>query len=258
MDMDMGTMTGMSTMTGMTMTASSTASSALSSSTSSMDMGGMDMGGMDMGGMDMGMGGCQVSMLWNWNTIDACFLSKSWHITSRGMFAGSCIGVICLVLALEFLRRLGREYDAFIVHRARLRRQYLSTPSPKIIPTTTSSPDSEEENPNPASCCANDNGDKGATAAPVAKPTPTPLPATATVTDDTPFRPSIIEQFIRALLHMLQFAVAYFVMLLAMYFNGYIIICIFIGAFLGSFIFSWEPINLGKENDALAVTKCCG
>ena len=49
----------------------------------------------------------------------------------------------------------------------------------------------------------------------------------------------------RALLHMLQFAVAYFIMLLAMYFNGYIIICIFIGAFLGALIFSWE--GLGGE-----------
>ena len=27
------------------------------------------------------------------------------------MFAGSCIGVICLVLSLEFLRRVAREYD---------------------------------------------------------------------------------------------------------------------------------------------------
>lgn len=44
---------------------------------------------------------------------------------------------------------------------------------------------------------------------------------------------------------MLQFAVAYFVMLLAMYYNGYLIICIFIGAFLGYFIFSWESISLG-------------
>lgn len=28
-----------------------------------------------------------------------------------------------------------------------------------------------------------------------------------------------------------------------MYYNGYIIICIFIGAFLGSFIFSWEHVT---------------
>jgi len=28
-----------------------------------------------------------------------------------------------------------------------------------------------------------------------------------------------------------------------MYYNGYIIICIFIGAYLGSFVFQWEPIG---------------
>ena len=28
-----------------------------------------------------------------------------------------------------------------------------------------------------------------------------------------------------------------------MYYNGYIIICIFIGAFLGSFVFHWEMIG---------------
>lgn len=52
----------------MSSTATATASSAMSSSTG-MDMGGMDMGGMDM---DMGTGSCKVSMLWNWDTIDAC------------------------------------------------------------------------------------------------------------------------------------------------------------------------------------------
>lgn len=30
---------------------------------------------------------------------------------------------------------------------------------------------------------------------------------------------------------------------LAMYYNGYIIICIFIGAFLGAFIFQWEKLG---------------
>jgi copper transporter 1 len=54
-------------------------------------------------------------MLWNWYTIDACFLSSSWKITSNGMFAGSCIGVILLVMFLEFLRRLGKEYDRYIL-----------------------------------------------------------------------------------------------------------------------------------------------
>ncbi|KAL4941178.1 hypothetical protein BDV06DRAFT_195116 [Aspergillus oleicola] len=209
----------------------------------------MDMD-MDMGGMDMGSGSsdsgasCVISMLWNWNTIDSCFLARSWHIRSRGMFAGSCIGVICLVIVLEFLRRIAREYDAFIIHRAQMRAQYL-TPA---AATSASGPSSDRES----------EGGNG-TATP--QKDAAAATASAATSSSQPFRvrPSLIEQVVRALLHMLQFAVAYFVMLLAMYFNGYIIICIFIGAFLGSFIFSWEYIGGGvKENDATAVTKCCG
>jgi copper transporter 1 len=59
------------------------------------------------------------------------------------------------------------------------------------------------------------------------------------------FRPNVIQQAVRATLHMAQFAVAYIVMLLAMYYNGYIIICIFIGAWLGAFVFSWESVGFG-------------
>ncbi|KAL2857122.1 Ctr copper transporter [Aspergillus pseudoustus] len=177
-------------------------------------------------------------MLWNWNTIDSCFLSSQWHIRSRGMFAGSCIGVILLVIALEFLRRVAREYDAFLVHRAQKKAQAQA----QFHEPTIAGPESAS------------SADHG-------KTTPTPvatgLPAAAV--GGVRVRPNLVEQFIRAFLHMLQFAVAYFVMLLAMYFNGYIIICIFIGAFLGSFIFSWEVLGAGaKENDATAVTKCCG
>ena len=62
--------------------------------------------------------------------------------------------------------------------------------------------------------------------------------------DSRQFRPSIFQQIIRASLHMVQFGVAYFVMLLAMYYNGYLIISILIGAFLGAFVFSWETLNL--------------
>ncbi|KAJ5645844.1 hypothetical protein N7490_002216 [Penicillium lividum] len=156
-------------------------------------------------------------MLWNWNTVDSCFIAESWHITSKGMFAGSCIGVIFLVICLEFLRRLGKEYDRF------LSRQH------ELAVAHTGSESSVE-----AFCPKN---------APLI------------------FTPSVLQQSIRALLHMAQFAVAYIVMLLAMYFNGYIIICIFIGAYIGSFIFSWESISL-RDNKQTSVgsetTVCCG
>lgn len=199
------------------------------------------------------------------------------------MFAGSCIGVICLVLCLEFLRRVGREYDAFILRRARLRKMYMSDSSSgtsaqaktnnRNYQTVASGEESSSKTTDCDRCCKvppyPSVQDDLITPAPDASSDGKPSnqsQVTAAATDtaaslaqgiarrqDTDsvvlesYRPSPVEQVIRALLHMLQFAVAYFIMLLAMYFNGYIIICIFIGAFLGSLIFSWEPVSLNKE-----------
>lgn len=109
------------------------------------------------------------------------------------MMAGSCIGVILLVMSLELLRRGSKEYDAYIV------RQHLAA------------------NPPSASRASSDgNSDSKA---PTASAAPVPPSKRS-------FKPNLVQQLVRATLHMLQFAVAYFVMLLAMYFNGYIIISI--------------------------------
>jgi solute carrier family 31 (copper transporter), member 1 len=131
------------------------------------------------------------------------------------MFAGSCIGVILLVMSLEFLRRASKEYDRYIIKQAQLKQEGHGQ---GIINT----PD--------------DNGSGKS-----------PVRGTATANRGSArnFKPNVFQQVIRALFHMVQFAVAYFIMLLAMYYNGYIIICIIIGAFLGSFVFSWGPISLG-------------
>ncbi|KAJ5289921.1 Histone deacetylase RPD3 [Penicillium atrosanguineum] len=238
----------------------------------------------DMPGMPAGMDlSCKISMLWNWDTIDTCFLAKSWHVRSHGAFAGSCIGVICLVLVLELLRRLGREYDALILRRARLNRMYMpgsSATSDQVkvnkrsYRSISTDDDASKTSSSDAICKTHLQNDR-ITAAPVSSlsldrdsaSTPIsdrPLAEDPGITESyrpcvmEPYRPSAVEQVVRAFMHMLQFAVAYFIMLLAMYFNGYIIICIFIGAFLGSLIFSWEPVSLNKENDATTVTKCCG
>ncbi|KAH6671452.1 high affinity copper transporter [Halenospora varia] len=206
--MNMGT----STMAGMaTGTATGTAASATTS----------------MASMSMG-GSCKISMLWNWYTIDACFIARSWHITSKGMFAGSCIGVILLVMSLEFLRRSAKEYDRYII------RQYQRAQSLQTTPLIT---------PNKTSSNSSDNGAPACESGGSAKVM-------------VPFRPNVFQQMIRATFHMVQFTVAYFVMLLAMYYNGYIIICIIIGAWLGAFAFSWETINMsGPQEEA---TMCCG
>ncbi|OAL01405.1 Ctr-domain-containing protein [Phaeosphaeriaceae sp. SRC1lsM3a] len=218
---------------GMMMSSASKAMSGMAPTGTGMSMptssaaGGM--GG--MGGMSMG-GGCKISMLWNWNTVDACFIAKSWRIRSQGAFAGSCIGVILLVIALEFLRRAGKEYDRYIVA------QHIKTLA--------------SAGPSSSSASSADGGATKNTT------TATALPIAAAAPR---FRPSILQQAVRALLHMLQFAVAYFVMLLAMYYNGYIIICIFIGAYIGYFIFGYESFSVaqgGRDRMEPNATVCCG
>nr|OQO24871.1 hypothetical protein B0A51_06880 [Rachicladosporium sp. CCFEE 5018] len=178
---------------------------------------------MDMGDM---MGGCKISMTWNWYTIDACFIADTWRITSSGMFAGSCIGVILLVIVLEGLRRESREYDALLVRK----RKTTVAAGPVARSGSESGADPEK---------------RGAVAQTSTAPT-----------GGKSFKPTLGEQLVRATLHMLQFAVAYFVMLLAMYFNGYIIICILIGAFIGAFAFSWQSMIMPGEDRE--ITFCCG
>lgn len=178
-------------------------------------------------------------MLWNWNTVDSCFISESWHITSKAMFAGSCIGVVLLVILLEFLRRAGKEYDRYIVAQH--------------VHSLTSS--TNADNHTVPSSSSSDNGAKTGVSTSVL------VSAGAAAARGHKFRPSILQQAIRALLHMMQFAVAYFVMLLAMYYNGYFIICIFIGAYLGYFVFGWESFGVEREGqDRMQenATVCCG
>ncbi|KAF7551774.1 hypothetical protein G7046_g7623 [Stylonectria norvegica] len=185
---------------------------------------------MDMGGMDA----CQISMLWNWNTIDACFISSSWRITSRGMFAGSCIGVVLLVMCLELLRRSVKEWDRYLVRQHLAKHEAAKDSSGAAVSNSSDSAAKEGGGVSAVACA------------------PSSVP---------PFRPNVWQQAIRALLHVMQFAVAYFVMLLAMYYNGYIIICILIGAYLGAFIFQWETLTtsgLGSTSAAREATVCCG
>ena len=143
------------------------------------------------------------------------FISSSWHIRSNGMFAGSCIGVLLLVVALEALRRASLEYDAYIA-RSHQQKAASSPPSTARL----------EEASDP-----NNKASSTQSTTPLLQP-------------QTSFTPNVFQQLVRAFLHMAQFAVAYIVMLLAMYYNGYMIICIFLGAFVGAFVFSWHSMAL--------------
>jgi hypothetical protein len=92
--------------------------------------------------------------------------------------AGSCIGVILLVMSLEALRRASREYDAYIG-----RQHAAAHPAPTArVPSDT------------------DSDHKGAN-----------VQATPCAPAPKRVMPTLLQQMVRSVLHMAQFAVAYIV-----------------------------------------------
>ncbi|KAI0159965.1 Ctr-domain-containing protein [Hypoxylon sp. FL1284] len=188
---------------------------------------------MDHGSMGDGNAACTHAMSWNWNTIGTCFLAESWMIESEGSFAASCIGVFVLVICLEVLRRLGKEYDAFVLRQ--FQRHVAAQQARR----------------------ASGGGGSGGGGS--------SWPGPHTVT----FRATPLQQLVRAAIHAAAFGVAYILMLIAMSFNGYIIISIILGAGVGKFLADWmtakvviggadQPAQGKVATDLEEASVCCG
>ena len=149
------------------------------------------------------------------------------------MFAASCIGVIALVLVLEFLRRLQREYDWLIQRRAI---KGVAARTSEQIDSKDNDSTLHTEDP-PHSALPLLGGECWERSFPLMKRR-----------SGHKNIPTTSQQAVRAGIYMLQFATAYILMLFAMYYNGYILVCIFIGAFVGFFIFSWDTLSAGDAN----------
>ena len=122
-------------------------------------------------------------------------------------------------MLLEFIRRVQREWDAYVLGR---QSWHLSSPTVRQASSSSSGSDDEGgKTPNARTSAVKIEGESGEGKERVGGAL-------------------LFAQTIRAFIYTCQFAVAYIVMLLAMYYNGYIIICIFIGAFLGHFTFGWD------------------
>ncbi|QRV85625.1 copper transport protein CTR2 [Ceratobasidium sp. AG-Ba] len=55
-----------------------------------------------------------MSMLWNWEIKDSCFISEQWHITNEVGFAFSIIGIFLITFLIEGVRRAARNYDRML------------------------------------------------------------------------------------------------------------------------------------------------
>lgn len=141
-------------------------------------------------------------------------------------------------MSLELLRRASREYDRYVLaervrYMRRLGRSSSASNNGLVEEVAERTASTDHQADGKTGLIARDSGFKTTTTAGEGK-------------GMVMIRPTLLQQLIRAGLHMVTFAVAYFIMLLAMYFNGYFIICILIGAFIGAFFFSWESVGAGR------------
>ncbi|PWN94965.1 Ctr copper transporter [Tilletiopsis washingtonensis] len=211
--------------------------------------------GMDMDGDAMA---CSMHMLGNWQTIGACFLTSSWRISTEAQFAGTCIGVFLLVVLVESVRRWGREWDRYILASALARRR---------DEQRVGNMDTRDERRQSAGK-TEDGGSLEAAAVPELNAAPAGAGALArlesvfyglprrsagarTLRRSGPrrFRPTVLQQTVRSLVYATQFAGAYIVMLLAMSFNGYLLIAIVLGGLFGHFFATWDTLAVPLDED---------
>ncbi|KUJ23199.1 Ctr-domain-containing protein [Mollisia scopiformis] len=210
MDMDMVTAVATSSTSMVMSMATSTAAASAATTAMAMSMGGST--------------GCKLSMLLNWNTIDACFLFSAFHIRSSFNFFLACLGSFLLVISLELLRRFQREFDRHLQARKSVRQE-----KEYVLPE-----EMEEK-----------LLDKGGEGGDLRKERKERLVVV------------MLEQILRGLIHMVQFSVSYCIMLLFMYSNGYIITSIIFGALVGFALFTRDTLHSPTDDIDDREKACC-
>lgn len=236
----------------------------MASSVDKMSMGGGSSGGMSgQGNSSMAKThACKISMLWNWNTLDTCFIAKSWHNDTRGKFAGSCIGCFALVLVAQWLNRISRQFDLEVIEREKFKIYAQRSNSGYFVGEEPTEEELSSSSANELSQIGRESSwqttliafgktlshtwyihvlkskllHKDRQVASLGKTVSWNAGGSYAI------YPSFPVHITRVIIFVLQWGLSYFIMLLFMYYNGYIIISCIIGALVGRFLFNYEPL----------------
>ncbi|KAJ7217751.1 copper transporter [Mycena pura] len=162
---------------------------------------------MDHGDHGAGASDCAMNMLWNTQIIDTCIVFRSWHVTSSAFFLGSCLAIVALGVFYEYLRAFSKSLDKRIAAAL-----VASGKGKTRAASGRSSPASDED----AVLLTGRRVFKIAS-------TGTPVPP--------------LLRILRAALYGATVFLSFFLMLVFMTYNAYLIFATVFGAALGHYIF---------------------
>ncbi|KAF8187493.1 copper transporter [Pholiota molesta] len=185
---------------------------------------------MDHGGHDMPtMPRCKMNMLWNTDIIDTCVVFRSWHIRTHTGFLWSCAAVVALGVLYEYLRVFQRKLDHHIAlslakgkGRGRAARSGSRGRTAGAVGAAGVTGDGIEGNEEELGLLT---GSRLLNAS----LTGTPVPA--------------VSRALRAVVYGATVFLSFFLMLVFMTYNAYLIGAVVVGAALGHYIFG-STINI--------------
>ncbi|TRM69270.1 Ctr copper transporter [Schizophyllum amplum] len=149
---------------------------------------------------------CSMNMLWNTQIADTCIVFSSWHISSNGQFILSCIAVAALGILYEYLRVVQGAIDV------RVARALASSKGKAHARSGSRTPDGDSEE---AGLLSGRRASKSLSRI-LVPPAPRAL---------------------RAVVYGLIVFLSFFLMLIFMTYNAYLILAVVVGASLGHYIF---------------------
>ncbi|KAI9374768.1 Ctr copper transporter [Aspergillus egyptiacus] len=179
----------------------------------------MDHGHHGHGDMDMGEGQCSMNMLFTWSTKNLCIVFSGWRVKGPFSLLGSLIVIVLLTAGYEGVRQVTRRYE--IAHARRLGAFSTSTLGSN-----------------------NEIADEA-----VPRDDQTQVPGTSSpllVGSDNRRTIERRGKITIAALYAVQVFYSFFIMLLFMTYNGFVMLAVAVGAFVGYLAFG-EDMSASKS-----------
>lgn len=160
------------------------------------------------GGMD---DMCSMSMLFTWDTTNLCIVFRQWHIRSNTSLVFSLIAVVLIGIGYEYVRSVSRRYEASLAARL-------------------------ETVPNATVHAYRDDDDENVTETPA-------FLRSGQNRENVSKRGHVIK----ATLYAFQNFYAFMLMLVFMTYNGWVMVAVSLGAFLGYLLFG-HSTSATKDN----------